>query len=214
MARNLDWHRPKSLGAYSALVRFWKGNRYLYESVGFPGFVGVLSAQREGAWAVTLNQSPCVQSRVDLSQMPACMHLRAACDRASSYGSLVRQIGPWRAMSPYFTHVVGTRRDQQCLMQNIGGHYFHHEPFAWGLAQTNHYLDRADGARVNLLAGWRKGERCDRYNLLVGRLRRRRAKTLEDGFGVLRGWPITHGGTIQQMVMRPATGSLRLRVRR
>lgn len=78
LSRNLDWSIPDSIGEHTVVCRFHRRGGF-YTAIGVAGFVGVLSAQRDHAWAVTLNQAPakdfqhsrCRCPRVCISERPA-----------------------------------------------------------------------------------------------------------------------------------------------
>jgi hypothetical protein len=99
LVRNMDWDMPRSTGRYTFITRFRKnGSSYL--NIGPLGCVGVLSAMREGAWAVTLNQAP-RNGLPNPTAWPSMHHLRATCDASLSFdsGSFAsgRDVLAWKA---------------------------------------------------------------------------------------------------------------------
>ncbi len=159
-----------------------------------------------------MNQAPCTSKMISPLAHPACMHLRNACDTSFSYDSLRKNLRKWKPMTPFLSHIIGTRREQQCLIQHAGNYFWENKYSSDSgyLAQTNHFQGSEEGDDINMICG--ADTDCDRLYRLRSRLKRGGHKNLKDGFRLLRGEPLTWECTIQQMVMRPATDSLNLRV--
>lgn len=109
--RFMDWAFPEGIG--QATVTDSIGN---FKSVGFPGFLGVITAVGQG-WAVALNQSP--GRNFDLFGVPACIFCRRFCEemdaRVSERSSLVRLVPSimrklrregLKPMSNFMLHIV------------------------------------------------------------------------------------------------------------
>lgn len=212
LARNLDWNLPESVGEHTVVIEF-NGRNGSYHSVGVLGFVGVLSAIRAQHWALTLNQAPCNRSMISPFAMPACMLVRYACDHSRSYTRLKDTLQKWVPQSPFLTHLVGTSKNQQHLIQHAGSFTYEIAAENGRLAQTNHYLDHTWGDEINRDCGWLEGDFCERHQLLERRLGTMSLRTPADGFKLLGGDTLTYSATQQQMVFHPKTGSIALRVR-
>ena len=218
LARNMDWDFPDSVGEHTVICRFHRRGGF-YTSIGVAGFVGVLSAQRNKAWAVTLNQAPAQELPTQWAQMPACMHLRAACDRSMNFTSLVRNIMSMRTMSPFFAHVVGTERYEQVAVTGYGVEYSKREAEGGVLVQTNHFADE-DDEHLNPNRGEfeEDGElfyhdTYPRYDALFRRLKKQKPGTIDAAQHLLKGLPVTNENTMQSMVFCPSASTIRLRVR-
>ena len=217
LVRNMDWAKPRSTGRYTVMTRFHRG-RHSYLNIAPLGCVGVLSALRPGAWAVTLNQAP-GHDKPQMLQWPAMHRLRAACDAATTFPSLVRHICEYQTMTPFFAHVVGTQPAQQVVVEGVA-HDFYRRRAKPGepLIQTNHFVS-AKHQHLN----WTKQQlaeqteeiweaTCDRYEALKRRLQRK-PQTLTEALAVLRYSPVTHSDTMNQMALRPGDGEAIVRVR-
>ena len=218
LARNLDWAFPDSVGEHSVVCRFHRRKSF-YTSIGVAGFVGVLSAQRNKAWAVTLNQAPAHALPSQWTQMPACMHLRSACDRSMTFDSLVRNIMSTRTMSPFFAHVVGTEPYQQVILHGYGVEYSQRETEDGVLVQTNHFAD-PDDEHLNPARDEfeEDGElffhdTYPRYDALIRRLKKQKPGTIDAARRLLKGLPVTHENTMQSMVLYPSASKITLDVR-
>ena len=218
LARNLDWSVPDSVGEHTVICRFHRRGGF-YTSIGVAGFVGVLSAQRNGAWAATLNQAPASESTTQWTQTPACMHLRAACDRSMTFASLIRKIMTWQTMSPFFAHVVGTERHEQVVVNGFGTEYSKRHAECGVLVQTNHFV-HDDDEHLNPTRGVfeEDGELVyegtyPRYDALVRRMKKQKPATIEAAQRLLKGPPVTHEDTMQSMVLCPSASRIMLSVR-
>lgn len=217
LARNMDWCWPESIGRQTVLVRFHRGSQS-YLSVGVVGLVGVLSAMYEGRWAVTLNQAPTDRLAIRLTQWPALHRLRAACDGFGTFRGLVRRLSEYQTMSPFFAHVVGVQPDEHVVVSGMGRTFATRRKTASALIQTNHFVD-GDLEHLNPPqefvdsdgAAWQDDSR-PRYEALQRRLRKL-PRSLDEALTKLRGSPVTTDATMQQMVLRPATGKCRVLVR-
>ena len=211
LVRNMDWADPKSTGRFTVMTRFHKGDsRYL--NIAPLGCVGVLSAMRTGAWAVTLNQASPV-GRPRIPQWPVMHRIRKACDTSLSYSSLIRNLSDMQTMTPFFAHVVGTTPAQQVVIEGTSETFLKRRARPGRpLIQTNHFVH----ATHRHLNGeqWQglDCEICDRYAALEQRLRKR-PRDFADAFSRIRGRPVTHSETMNQMALRPSDGRAVVRVR-
>lgn len=210
LVRNMDWDMPRSTGRYTFITRFRKnGSSYL--NIGPLGCVGVLSAMREGAWAVTLNQAP-RNGLPNPTAWPSMHHLRAACDASLSFDSLVRKIRKQQTLTPFFAHVVGTQPEQQVLIEHISNKAYLRRPDPRGtLVQTNHFVS-AKNASLNRGAEDDRGRTdctsdfyCARYEALERRTDKK-PRTLKEAFDTLARSPVTYESTMNAMLLRPSTG--------
>jgi hypothetical protein len=211
LVRNMDWPRPESTGRFTVMTRFHKGVAS-YVNIAPLGCVGVLSAMRTGAWAVTLNQAP-VTGRPRLLQWPAMHRLRKACDASLTFGSLVRRVMEYQTMTPFFAHVVGTRPGEQVVIECTST-AFRTRKVRPGkpLIQTNHFVLAPHRHHNGADYQGDDCDICDRYAAIHRRLRTK-PKDFADALSRIRGRPVTHSETMNQMALRPADGKAVVRVR-
>lgn len=215
LVRNMDWDFPESTGRYTVMTRLHKG-RNSYINIAPLGCVGVLSAMRPGAWAVTLNQAP-ANGRPQLTQWPAMHRLRKACDTSLTFPTLVRRIGEYQTMTAFFAHAVGTKPAEQVVVESYADS-FHRRRATRGrpLIQTNHYVS-SFGHHLNpSKEADENGEYWDtypRYDALSKRLRAERPKSLSAGLKTICRGPVTHSSTMNQMALCPAKSEAIVRVR-
>lgn len=219
LVRNLDWGFPEGLGRYSAVIRFNK-KRDSYLSIGIPGLTGVLSAMREGHWAVTLNQAPVAPRSIGIGQVmqiPVTQRIRAVCDGFGTYRTFLNRLEEYQTMTPFFAHVVGTRPEQQVVLQGFGREFSRRAATDGLLIQTNHYVE-AEFAPLNGRETWTDHTGIEwtmdsrpRYKALTRRLKTP-PDDLSSAFQKLKRSPVTHDNTIQSMAFCPATSEWRPRI--
>jgi hypothetical protein len=211
LVRNMDWAMPESTGRHTVMTRFHKGDAS-YINIAPLGCVGVLSAMRDGAWAVTLNQAPAT-GRPQFLQWPAMHRLRHACDSSLSFPSLVRKLTEYQTMTSFFAHAVGTKPDQQIVIESTSKTFRKRRPKPGEpLIQTNHFVLRANRHHNGDDYQGEDCEICDRYAALEKRLRKK-PTDFADAFSRIRRGPLTHSATMNQMALRPADGRAEVRVR-
>lgn len=216
LARNMDWCWPDSVGRHTVLIRFHRGHDS-YLSIGVVGLVGVLTAMREGHWAVALNQAPAQRLPFNVTQWPALHRLRAACDGLGTFRSLIRRLTTDQTMSPFFAHLIGTRLDEHRVVTGLGRAFATRRSTTPALIQTNHFVDDdlehlnppeefvdADGSV------WYYDTRL-RYEALRRRLRTL-PRSLAAAMTKIRRSPVTTEATMQSMTLCPAIGRWTLRV--
>lgn len=213
--RNMDWDSPQSTGRHTVMTRFHRGGGH-YIGIAPLGCVGILSAMRPGAWAVTINQAP-ANGRPRLTQWPTMHRVRNACDTSPTYPTLVRRISEYQTMTAFFAHVVGVEPGQQVVIESYADS-FHRRRAAAGrpLIQTNHFVS-SFGHHLNpekgcFADGW-YWDTYPRYEVIARRLGGVRLKTLKAGLAVMARSPVTHSATMNQMALCPATSEAVVRVR-
>lgn len=211
LVRNMDWATPESTGRYTVMTRFHKGSAS-YVNIGPLGCVGVLSAMRAGAWAITLNQAPAT-GWPQLLQWPAMHRLRKACDSSLTFGSLLRHATEYQTMTPFFAHVIGTKPEEQVVIESTSKTFRKRKAKPGKpLIQTNHFI--LSGNRHHNGKDYQGADCdiCDRYAALHDRLKKK-PKDFTDALSRIRGRPVTHSETMNQMALRPADGKAVVRVR-
>jgi len=211
LVRNMDWSMPESTGRYTVMTRLHKGSNS-YINVAPLGCVGVLSAMRAGAWAVTLNQAP-PTGRPQPFQWPAMHRLRAACDKSLTFPSLVRNIMEYQTMTSFFAHAVGTKPSEQVVIESAADSFLKRKAAPGKpLIQTNHFIHANHRHHNGEEWQGRDCDICDRYAAIHERLKKK-PKDFADAFSRIRGRPVTHSETMNQMALRPADGKAVVRVR-
>jgi hypothetical protein len=210
LVRNMDWVWPRSTGRHSRLIRFHRGGDF-YLSVGVLGCVGVVSAFRPGAWAVTINQAPMTGTRTRLLQWPVLQRLRHVCDRMGGYQEVVAGLRENETMTSFFAHVVGTKPKQHSVITGLGDRFPRRSMQGRALVQTNHFVGHGL-ERHNDPEEWEDSTgqwwQCDsqfRANSLTKRLKSVPGDVSEARRRICVS-SVTTSDTMQQMVFQPASG--------
>ena len=221
LARNMDWALPETTGTHTVLLRFYKGNRS-YLSIGVVGLVGVLSAMREGYWAISLNQAPVPRGSINLfGGMPALQHVRKVCDQFSGYRDVVARLQKTQTMSPFFTHVIGTKPSEHVVVTSFGSHFQTRQVEQLPMVQTNHFVEpefeylngEYDDSDEEILGpAYPSSE--SRYDALERRFAKNTPKSLPAALDMLKRTPVTNMLTMQSMAFCPANGEYKLRVQK
>jgi hypothetical protein len=215
LVRNMDWAFPESTGRYTVMTRFHHGGAN-YVNIAPLGCVGVLSAMRPGAWAVTINQAP-ANGWPQIFQWPAMHRVRKACDSSLTFPTLLRHLDDYQTMTSFFAHVVGTKPSEQTVIESYADS-FHRRRATAGrpLIQTNHYVSSFGHDLNPSKEADENGEYWDtypRYDALAKRLRTTKPKSMREAIGILARSPVTHSATMNQMALRPASAEAIVRVR-
>ncbi|MDY0059359.1 MAG: C45 family autoproteolytic acyltransferase/hydrolase [Myxococcota bacterium] len=208
LARNLDWALPESVGKHTVLTRFHRG-RQSYLSVHVLGTVGVLSVMAKGRWAATINQAPASKLGFQPVGVPAMIRLRQCADLMLPFGKMVEEVQRLQTISPFFVHLVGAGPNQHLQISGLGKTFATRKREGEFLIQTNHHAD-PELKRYNDPED--ADDSHDRYKALERRLKAL-PETIDEALLKLARQPVTHGATMQAMVLHPACGEWRLRVR-
>lgn len=218
LGRNLDWAWPEGLGVHTTVTRFWRG-KHSYTSIGFPGYLGVLTAFRKGHWSVNLNQAPRGERRFNLYGKPVGQYIRSVCDHSFTYQSLVKNLQEYQTFQPYYAHVVGTEQKQQVVINGFGESYSIRKPSPYEdfLVQTNHYPEE-EFSSLNREKWEQAGEEwvsdsMPRFNTLSRRLRRGRPGSSRDCLSFLKA-PVASVNTCQSISINLTTGDWEIRTDR
>ena len=207
LARNMDWCWPDTIGRHTKVVQMVGGVRDYY-SVIVPGQVGVLSAFSPGHWAVTLNQAPAANVRLNFNYPPAMWAMREILSGADSFESLCLRAKLSRTATPFFAHCVGTESHEHAVISKIPDSYDIRYDDDLGLSQTNHYVGSLSKLNPDVTTGVDEdGEEWEydseeRFQILAEAL-----NYSEDPLDVLMREPIFNSGTMQTMVFNPSSGS-------
>jgi hypothetical protein len=221
--RFMDWFLPENIGNYSVITRFHRNGEVAYASVGFAGFLGVVTATGPN-WAVALNQAPCTWQQISklalLRDLPACYAMRLACDNSDSFEELVDDVQCSAPMTPFLSLICGSEPGEIVRIEKVNAvtatctNPSKKQPL---LALSNHYLHQ-NHRFLNGLTEW-EGEDdeewiCDTHERLESVF----DMAADAGgcaklpaLGTFRKGPACNDNTVHLALMRPATAELRLK---
>ncbi|MEI6654188.1 MAG: hypothetical protein WCP45_05415 [Verrucomicrobiota bacterium] len=212
-ARTLDWPL-KEMARATRLFRFHRAGRE-FVVVGVPGMVGVLSGMLPGAYSVTINWAPPVG--IPSFHFGPCFHLRRVLETCDTYEAAVEKLRRTHLATSVFFTVCGTARGQACVIERTARSAVVRPLVEPAIAQANHHSLTGRFAKNNRRLAEFEGPDFLADSIL-------RETTLTKGLCQLGGCcpsldevrtalqiePVRNDETCQQMVLCPATGSVRV----
>lgn len=211
-ARNLDWFAPRQLLAKTTqVVRYRRAGRVVWESVGWPGFVGTLTGVAPGRFAVSLNAV--VSGDAPGVAPPVGLVLRALLeDEMVGFDDAVSRLNEIPLGCDALLLVTGPERGQRVVIERAPARAARRGPRAGdgALAVTNGY--RALDGNLSVGGGGAlQDTSCSRYDRALRRIRAERPSTPEQAFDILNDKDVRMDITVQQVVMSAREGLLGVR---
>ena len=151
MIRYMDWDLPRDVAKYTVQVDFVRSGAHAYSSLGFAGFLGVVTAFSSN-WALAMNQAPSEHLRSShpikkaslLSATPTTYAMRQICDHATSYSSLKQGLKEVDSMTPFLALVCGSKSGQAARIERPSRDASSASVMQNGevLSLTNHYINK------------------------------------------------------------------------
>ncbi len=115
-ARNLDWHTENDLlSKHSATFNFQKNEKTIYNTIGWPGFIGALSGVKPGKFGITLNA---VSSNDPVSlSTPVSFLIRHTLEHSNSFSDAVKILSETEIVSDCLLLVAGTNPEEQAVIE-------------------------------------------------------------------------------------------------
>lgn len=198
--RSLDWP-VEGLGKHTLIIKHVNNPAGDFFSVGFPGYSGVLSGFRPGAFSATINQAPVV--RMPNLQWPPAHLLRWVFENCRTYAEALSCLRNSPACVPAF--VLLASPDKAAVVElGPDGNAVKHMKGGEPIAIANDYA----GKRRRMESGvFNKTTESDRRrNALLRRIGKLESGTIQQALRLLQVRPIQHFWSMQQMVF--AAGSM------
>jgi len=219
MLRFMDWCFPEDIARYTTVVHYHSGGELAYSSLGFAGFLGVVTAVGP-AWAVALNQAPSAHVKKSFSGHPACYAMRMACDESGTFNELRDNILTSKPFTPFLSLICGTERGEVARIEKPDqGTATCVRPTKRSphLALSNHYVHR-NHRSLNSETEWEDEDGQEWMNdtherfCEVHRLAQEaEGFTRFPGLGRFEEEPVCNDYTVHLALMRPATGTLKFK---
>jgi hypothetical protein len=211
--RTLDWPLLE-MGEATRLFRYRKED-HEFVSLGFPGFVGVLSGMVPGEYSATLNWAP--PTNVPDFHFGPSFLLRKTLEECRSYEGAVERLSKTRLSTGAFYTVCGKAARQACVIERTARSSFTRPLVNGSEAQSNHFVCEKFEACNQALHLYKRDPLIrttrKRRDAMLKALRRPEQPvrgTSEDFLAALTGAPITNQETVQRLSFCAAKGELRV----
>lgn len=206
LVRSMDWCL-EGLGRHTVIWNCVNAEAGTYYSVGWPGYVGVLSGNAPGRFAATINQA--FPTSAPTLQWPPSHLLRWVFDNCENYEDALKTLKASKVCFPAFVTIAGIKLGEAAIVElHPEGSRIHRTEAKKPIAIGNDYLSGDwRGEDEDTLMPFDKGPVCEhRRNKMLTELRRRRPRDLKSAIKATQADWIWNEGTVQQMAFSPNTG--------
>ena len=200
--RTMDWP-VDGLGRHTLILHHVHAPAGNFFSVGWPGFSGVLSGFKPGAFSATINQAP-VLGMPNL-QWPPSHLLRWVFENCRTYAEALAILRNTPVCFPAFVLLAGP--DKAAVVE-LGPDGNTVKPIVKGqpIAVANDYISAKRQKQAGT-HGLQADSDC-RRNAMLRRLRRLKKGTIQKAMGLVQDAPVENDMTMQQMVFAHGTGTM------
>ncbi len=219
--RALDWPM-KNLGKNNLVSYMLEAPAGDFYSIGFPGFVGVLTGMAPGRFSASINYAVPVKLP-SLTQWPPSHLLRHVFEQCESYDEAVATLLATPTGTPALISIAGTKKNEAAIIECKGGgdNIFHPMTRSKPIAIANDYLSANLRAERNGLScqdikpGEYEGESRDvfeagRRDCLLHEMSASSGISLRSLLEVLNTPPVLNDCTKLQVAMCARTGEMSL----
>ncbi|MEI6236447.1 MAG: C45 family autoproteolytic acyltransferase/hydrolase [Planctomycetota bacterium] len=202
--RNLDWPLP-ACGPNTTLIDF-ESDSGPFTAVGWPAFVGILSAVAPGRFSATINMAP--QAGVVTAQWPPSFALRHIFERCDNFDEAVSMLRKYKLAASALFMVVGTKPDQAVVIEHSGTSAACRWMKDGVLAVSNHYdTGKMYGFNADDDVSSDDDEYCTDSEARLDHALTVAAKKAPPTASTLRDAYLCNAGTVQQMSFNAKTGA-------
>lgn len=211
LARNLDWLPPEPLIRCSCLSRVFRGPRLAFATASWPGTIGVLTGLSGNGFAVAMN-AVIGPDKFSWSGWPVILHVRRVVEDAPDFDGAVQMLTEQRLTAACVFVVVGSENEQRVVIERTATRAAQRWPQGdEALIATNDFralFPPATHAGLEIYE-----TTCQRFDALTatfaGWTRLRRIGD-EELLRILSTPPVVQKLTVQHVLMRPASGEMKL----
>ena len=205
-ARNLDWHTENNLlSEHSRVFNFQKDGKTIFRSVGWLGFIGVLSGVKKGKFSVTLNAV--LSSDAPEYAHPISFFLRDVLTSAESFEEAKKQLEVTTIASDCLLLLSGTKESQLSVIERTP------KRFATRVADNGHVVVTNDYKYLkNEFSGESvlQSTSCGRYDRAKELLKKSKPVNEQECLEILKDDSVMMNITVQQMVFNNKNGNIEL----
>ncbi|WP_298544621.1 C45 family autoproteolytic acyltransferase/hydolase [uncultured Aquimarina sp.] len=205
-SRNLDWHTKNDLlSKYSRVFDFQKNGKTVFKSIGWPGFIGVLSGTKPGKFSSTLN----AVSSNDSPEIaaPISFLLRDILCSCNTFEEAKNKIEHTVIMSDCLILLSGIKKEDKAVIERTPKRFATRTTEEDYIIVTNDYkLLQNSSSTGNML----QDTSCGRYNNTQELLLKKIPLNDRECLKILQDDNIMMGITVQQMVFHNHSGNIKL----
>jgi len=188
-ARNLDWHTDNNLlSKHTLIFDFQKSGKTIYKTVGWPGFVGVLSGTKPGKFSLTLN-AILSDDQAEIAY-PISFLLRDTLEQSNSFEEAKIKIEETGIACDCLILLSGNKPSEMTVIERTPK-----RKKIENVVQNDSLLQMTS---------------CSRYDRTLEQLDERLPENLEDCITVLKDEKVKMNITVQQMVFDNLTGEVKV----
>lgn len=207
-ARNLDWWTENDvLKKYTKIFTFTKGGQTVFQSIGWVGFVGVLSGIKPHRFSITLNAI--VSDEPPMMAKPVSFLLREVLEGDYHFQQAQNMLEQTTIVCDCLLLLSGTTAGQMLVIERTPQSSKTRQAANGFIIVTNDYK------KINYKSNNQsalKDTSCGRYNRTQLLLERELPSNPIDCFSILNDKAVKMQITVQQMVFNPQQGLLEIKV--
>lgn len=205
-ARNMDWHTENNmLSTYSKVFDFRKNGKTIFKSIGWPGFIGVLSGTKPEQFTVTLNA---VLSNDDPEvTKPISFLLRDVLEQCNTYEEAKEILETTTIASDCLLLLSGTKETEKVVIERTPKRYATRTSDNNYIVVTNDYKELQNCIQTNSVL---QETSCGRYDSAKKLLAAKNILNSNDCFDILQDKNVMMNITVQQMVFNTTSGAIDL----
>ncbi|WP_196893459.1 C45 family peptidase [Aureivirga marina] len=203
-ARNLDWHTENDLlSKHSRVFEFQKNGETIFKSIGWVGFIGVLSGIKANRFSITLN-AVLSKDSPEIAK-PITFLLRDVLTNCNSFSEAEELLRNTTIICDCLLLLSGTNSEEKIVIERTPKRAEIRKPEENHIIVTNDYKKLEN---TNLSHNLLQETSCGRYNKTNELLNQKSPENLEDCISILKNPDVQMGITVQQMVFNNKTGEI------
>lgn len=205
-SRNLDWHTSNNLlSKHTKIFDFQRSNKSNYKTVGWPGFIGVLSGTKPGKFSITLNAI--LSEDAPEIAYPISFLIRDVLDQETCFEDAKLTLAHTKIMSDCLLLVSGKNMQELVVIERAPNRFAIRETANNFIAVTNDYKKLKSNVTLNSNSILQETS-CGRHDRVIELLKTKPPKNLNDCLEILSDENIKMDITVQQMVFNNLKGEI------
>ncbi|WP_046754964.1 C45 family peptidase [Kordia jejudonensis] len=205
-ARNLDWHTEQNiLSKFSMIFDYQKGGKTVCKTIGWPGFVGILSGIKPEKFALTLNAV--LSSDQPELALPISFLLRDVLETCESFTEAKKMLESTPIVSDCLLLLSGTNINEKVVIERTPKRVATRISDEDYIVVTNDYKELQN---QQVGTGIIHATSCGRFDAATTLLRNKEVQQEDHCLEVLQDENVMMGITVQQMVFNVNTGAIAL----